>query len=498
MTDHRRARNLAAAALDFRPTSAESVELATHLATCAECRRYDADLRADDQRARSRPMGHAPERVRVAVMDAAVMSAPTSRMKPLVMLLAAFAIALATLAGVALVGRLRTPEPLRLPVKTWTQLGDPSPFADAMESDAIGTGINVLAIGVSSDPRQPGPVGWMSPDGNGWTRLPTESMPKDGVGELLAASDDTLVVLGRAPHVAGRPVPPPRAWVMHGARTCDSCSVPPPGNNLQPAVTAFPDSATTPTIFAAFTHGPQGFIAVGSDTPFVDPGQQGPYGFAGLGPVRPRVAISPDGLDWTFNDPISAPFVAGGMVDVAAGETAIVALGFGAPSGPSLGVVPVGGATTVWRSTDGRAWTRIDGAFMPSFASVRSVAVGPSGFVAVGDEGGEAHAWRSPDGMRWTEVPTSPEMVGARMLLVRWLGSEFVAIGESAGDGVAWHSADGQTWERFDTGATLKAVAPRQIVAIRGRYLVFGERNDTQPPNYPPVVVALGDPSPSP
>lgn len=201
---------------------------------------------------------------------------------------------------------------------------------------------------------------------------------------------------------------------------------------------------------------------------------------AGDTPVGAIVATSADGLTWAFNDPTGPEFVGGSMKGVAAGPSGFVAVGQTAL------------APSVWTSADGRTWTRRAGSILPATASTRSVAAGPSGFVAVGDYNGSAVSWTSADGRSWQAAPASPVLANARMLRVTWLGSEFVAIGESGGDGIAWSSVDGLTWTRLETGSIFAGAQMWAAASIRSRDVLFG----TDPSNR--AVIAIGEASPQP
>lgn len=66
---HARARELAAASLDFALEPAEQRELDEHLSACDACRRYTLELREDATLLAALPERDAPEHVRQAVAD---------------------------------------------------------------------------------------------------------------------------------------------------------------------------------------------------------------------------------------------------------------------------------------------------------------------------------------------------------------------------------------------------------------------------------------------
>jgi hypothetical protein len=391
--------------------------------------------------------------------------------------LGALAVALLLLAGLNLLGRLRTESAAPVAPRSWAPLGDASPFVDAQVYDVLGTGANLIVLGEVTGSDHPGPAGWTTTDGLTWTRFPPETVFTGGRGQLLAMTGDTMVVLGTDfGNGTGQGVPAPRAWLTHGVRTCDSCPNLPSGNAWLDAHTTFPGGGTTSIGFEALTSGGPGFVAVGTEAAF-------PVEASLVPPVGASVATSADGSTWTLNDPQAPEFTAGWMHDVAAGPAGIVAVGETAL------------APTIWYSADGGSWTRLTDAVSPSNASVRSVATGPGGFVAVGDDGDTALAWVSSDGRSWQPSPASPSLEGARMLWVRWLGTSYVATGATAsGDGVAWESPDGVTWTRLDTGSIFRGASIQRAASIGSRTVLFGI-DTTKGFNvpFPATEVAVGD-----
>ena len=89
-----------------------------------------------------------------------------------------------------------------------------------------------------------------------------------------------------------------------------------------------------------------------------------------------------------------------GMLDVAAGHGAFVAIGYDEQF-----------RTAIWKSVDGSEWTKspADATYQ---ARVRSVAATATGWVIGGevflDSGPRAAIWTSPDGVTWTRVPDGP------------------------------------------------------------------------------------------
>jgi len=69
MTDHARARELAAAALDFELSAEDRAELRDHLAGCAQCHVYNDGLIADAQGLAGLPATNAPDSLRSRIVD---------------------------------------------------------------------------------------------------------------------------------------------------------------------------------------------------------------------------------------------------------------------------------------------------------------------------------------------------------------------------------------------------------------------------------------------
>jgi hypothetical protein len=115
--------------------------------------------------------------------------------------------------------------------------------------------------------------------------------------------------------------------------------------------------------------------------------------------------------------------------------------------------------------------------------TIRSIAAGPSGLVAVGaslageaGEPGLAAAWTSVDGLDWTPARLEPPASVDALSDVIWDGDRFVAFGRPGLDQEVWLSADGRTWRRAasvpdaaldgaEDGCTGSAVCPRSWIA---------------------------------
>ena len=132
-------------------------------------------------------------------------------------------------------------------------------------------------------------------------------------------------------------------------------------------------------------------------------------------------------------------------------------------------------------------------------ATVRAVAAGPKGFVAVGETCPKrfdciAAAWTSRDGMKWQVVDVdraeraAGRSVGSRLFDVAWGPRGFVAVGETRPPWVdvfpgtegpepiaaVWASRDGKRWRRTVTGAPLSSnPTPSQVVASDAGYVAL-------------------------
>ena len=491
MNEHRRIRELAANALDFIPPADDRRQLAAHLRDCADCRRFAAGLRADQDLARTLPSLHAPDRVRAAVVAATSRPAQRLGVEHLLPAIGAAVIVLALLAGLGWLNRARMQGPGQLAPRTWLPLGDVPALSGGLVIDVVNGGGQLVAVGGIPDPTKTGPFGdpvwgsaavWTSADGASWQRLADDPSFAGAGAVNVAVNGDTVLVLGMQPGSLADSLgvrawdthaePPTfRAWLVDAGQICAGCLPPSSGSPWQPVDIAAPEGGEAHAYFASITAGGPGFVLVGGVY------SNSPSAASGLvTPVGAVVATSADGSAWSFTNPASPELAGGSMQSVAAGPSGLVAVG-------DTGLQP-----TVWTSVDGRSWVRSIGAIASPGASVRSVAAGPGGFVAVGDEAGSASSWVSADGQSWQAAPVSPALADARMIHVTWLGSEFVATGQSQdGTGIAWHSPDGRTWSRLDIASVLAGGPVQAAGEVGSRQLLFG----IDPSNR--LAIAVGD-----
>jgi hypothetical protein len=133
-------------------------------------------------------------------------------------------------------------------------------------------------------------------------------------------------------------------------------------------------------------------------------------------------------------------------------------------AGPGLVAVgAVEGDAAVWVSADGYRWERVaddDGALNGgSSFDMWAVTEGGRGLVAVGTAGGAAAAWTSTDGLDWRRVAHDEAVFGGdgrqRMTTVVAGGSGLVATGADDGAPAIWRSEDGEEWERVALDGTV-------------------------------------------
>lgn len=170
----------------------------------------------------------------------------------------------------------------------------------------------------------------------------------------------------------------------------------------------------------------------------------------------PALWRSGDGRSWTrVPDPVLADSAPGRLSALAIGagpEPIRVAGGF---AGPELGPP----TAALWRSADGETWAAAE---LDETADARVAAIAPvpgGGFVAagwrdLGSGSSEAAVWSSPDGLRWSSVRSTRFADGRIHGLARSAdGLTLLAVGTDADErrARAWRSTDGVTWEALDS-----------------------------------------------
>lgn len=406
MTDHVRAQELAAAAIDFEIPDADRRELEAHLEGCSACQAHADGLRVDVRVLKELPRFDAPERVRRRV---------ASEPRPSLTVRPGFAAIMASVLVVA-VGLAAIGGGFPLQLETG---GAPRP-SDVAQASFSPSATRSAAGSAAPTPAQP-------------SRAPATPSPRLPQTEWLA--------------VTGQPAFDPKAITPQRDTspplTCDDCG----------------DTSVLSrrSAIQAIVETPEGFIAGG-------------HGCFGGGRVTCQADVwrSSDGLAWEVV-PHDGTLDAGndalvqdpsGMMDLAIAPRGIVA--GGSVSGAS------GTRATLWNSSDGRSWQPIaldhDGT-----GQITAVAAGPTAVVAVGnvrgDEGLAAAVWVSRDGTTWESAtdlagaevgrPHVDDQAGAGLFDVLWFNGHFVAVGAdcSSADAcriAAWSSTpDGRSWTRI-------------------------------------------------
>lgn len=511
---HEHSLELAATAIDFDLTSAETAELEAHVAICPHCVRRVAAMRAD-ARVLRQPLTVLPSpRVDAAVHAAfARRSAQPRRL----LLLATAALLLVTLMGAVAAGAsllldrktlpttvvptakpstpvtVRSPRPDTSPLvvgETWGTLKFPtsdvgSGWVGRMEA-VTATASGLIAVGrpvcaPQDDPTQCRASVWTAVASEGWTRAPDEqglelgltnptSGPEKGVFDV-AAGPAGLVAIGFDYDPSG-----PAIW-----RSTDGQA----WERVQVAFGASPADAFYHRI-TAVAASPQGYVIVGYVIDFVDPGPS----------ARARAAAwtSPDGVTWTraadTADMDVGPCVdtgeapsCGGMRAVVATATGFAAIGqaqtaadFTVPSRPAA-----------WTSRDGLTWTRSDTGL--DFNGLLSgVTAGGPGLVAVGticepscvNVSPPGVAATSRDGSTWTFSPVA----GATELGdVAFAAGQTFALGarveflEPPAALQLWRSDDGIAWQLMPSLPTIRdatAYGSMDLTAADDRLVVVG------------------------
>jgi hypothetical protein len=187
-----------------------------------------------------------------------------------------------------------------------------------------------------------------------------------------------------------------------------------------------------------------GFVVAGEDLQF-----------AGAGTVDGAIWTSPDGARWTRVDTASNDLDEAEIDHLAIANGVLDAIGGARPAGGG----PVPAPALMWRSTDGRRWTRVDVANSPlAPVHLTGLTGGAGGFVAWGLDGLTAVLYQSADGQTWRKVSDDATFSGFEIMGAAAVGSGFVAVGGRRGPetnqaggpdtstAAAWWSADGAVW----------------------------------------------------
>jgi hypothetical protein len=211
------------------------------------------------------------------------------------------------------------------------------------------------------------------------------------------------------------------------------------------------------------------------------------------------VSSSPDGFHWTAGKPLD---IAGvdywlAVAKVVEGPAGLLAIGM-----PGRAVC--GGPTSVtslWTSTDGNSWIKVDFAAQFGTATVWTVDAGSTGDVATGDlsDGTTQVVWLSDDGRSWQRVPLptatfgTVEVQGGTAFAGGYVLSGAVRGDEGCGGPnyvtpSLWWSADGKAWSRVKlSGATpgtdawmsVTRISDHSLLAVQTSYDSTTQVNST-------------------
>ena len=458
MNAHERALELAAARVDFAPTTSEREFLHSHLDTCTPCR-GDADGVAEDaRRLVARPVHRlAPERVAAMRLS---LERPRRGMSPAMVLVAAALLLVAGIATAAVgAGIVRRLDESRLAVLPGPSVAvvSPGPSAGPAESPFVPKAWTMTDAGTLAPGLPFAPATVAGSDG-AWVAVGGQSCVEAGDGIY-----DCAALVGRSNDG--------RAW--------DSAVV-----SVPIATGYFPPSSGPLAGMDDVAAGPDGFVAVGFGSVAGDRGVHGMVWWSADGMAWEAVQL---GAGARPSAVLRAPdrWLIGGVIyGNLAGATLADAKG------------PIG---AIWSSVDGRAWTLIEDAATfdiggyvdtmedPASGGIQGFARNGTMIVAGGqvcaDTGRPCAAavWTSPDGVSWGRVSQLP--VGDWISDVVSANGTFVAVAErcvdSACKAVVFRSDDGRTWSEvpMDLPETARIGSTgTTIVLVSGDYRTLDVR----------------------
>jgi hypothetical protein len=477
MTDHVRAHDLAAAAIDFDLTNDEQAELDGHLVGCASCRDHADALRVDARSLAQLRQVDAPARVRSRVVRG---PQPAWGMR---LALAAAVGVLALAVGVIVSSGLNrdrqdvavnptpgsstpsfpaasgavpssapsaappTPGP-RLPTTAWIAVNDPVAFSAKSATP-------------KTDTSSPPPLN--CPEGCGDTAGGNPA--RTSVVRATVQASGTIVAVGHGCIGGNYITCQADVWLSPDARQWEAV----PDNGAFDA--GADNDGTRPAGMMDVATARGSIVAVGS----VAQNRQ----------LVPTAWVSPDGRNWRQmglqHDGEGQAFA------VAAGPTTLVAVG--------RVRTQKGVTAAAWVSSDGTSWEppgEIDRADVGQFdgrewpvAGMLDVTWADHQFVAVGAQCSSLDvchtaSWTSIDGRSWARA-AGPGANG-RMRSVAYVGSRLVAVGDDGTHdptgGRAWFSSDASAW----VSASIKASGSngrnplRAVVAVGTGAIAAGER----------------------
>ena len=153
----------------------------------------------------------------------------------------------------------------------------------------------------------------------------------------------------------------------------------------------------------------------------------------------------------------------------------------------AAGGVATDGSAVFLDSPDGITWHLQ--ATVWKNATIRKVASGPLGLVAVGDRLGRMVSWKSSDGLSWSLTPdTTSKHPGSGKTLKGWdvtpVGGGWMAVGEedpicmtacAPTRALVWTSPDGSTWTQAPAAPALASAAIQGVIQSGARYVAVGK-----------------------
>lgn len=278
----------------------------------------------------------------------------------------------------------------------------------AAESFASGTFIadvtwgpqGLIAVGGIGDFEDSEAAIWQSSDGYSWSRIDTAGQPFVGTGELstIAPLHDGYVAAGPGFGGQGGPV---TLWTSPDGTTWNRVQTMGPGQARAIVGTATGVAVGGSAFEAA---GDRAAVWVGPVLdPYAPPPDPQPTTTTADVPEQPPVP-GPE-LEW---ERIESEALNPGLIwAVTSSDEVIVAVGevqYFVDVEPTFGETPNG---VIWVSTDAVEWTRIDDPEIfggDGIQIVWDVVVGPTGFVASGEDGRNSVLWFSADGYAWQRV----------------------------------------------------------------------------------------------
>ena len=311
----------------------------------------------------------------------------------------------------------------------------------------VGFGSGLLAFGSCAHTASPSLV-WVSVDGRSWRASAPSTLAHADVYQLLVA--DGLVIATGQDVANGATA---AAWTSRDGLSWTH-SKGDLGCGVMSRVTRFGSE----------------FVAFGNRVPEIPEFE-----------VPPGVCewVSADGLSWT---PISLPktvFSDHAVVSsVWAGPGGLIAVG--TDSGP------VHSAAALWRSSDGRSWTRSASLWAADWFSIDVVLPRGPGFVVLGtDAHGNAELATSADGVTWIPAPAPGQgpLYGGPPLAVGPAGFIYggIPVNGSQSPTMVWTSSDGSSWlpgptlpPEFPTAP--EGLAYHSVAVVTGSFVVAASR----------------------